>query len=158
MLRLRPTGRQAAARGAWRGGLVGAVLLIAAAIGYAAGIRPGGAWWIVVVAAVAVVAMCALLGAAVGAARGHWRGVDADELGLHPVPRRPGELVPWQRVAEVRAERRGWRTVVVVDTIVETTRLRAPYDGWLMARDPEFEEKLFMLRNMWETYRSYNLP
>jgi hypothetical protein len=156
VLRLRPTGRQAAARGAWRGGLVGAVLLAALLIGYAAGVRDWVGWGKAEWATVVVVG--AALGAVIGAARGRSRGVDADELGLHPVPRRPGELVPWQRVAEVRAERRGWRTVVVVDTIVETTRLRAPYDGWLMAGDPGFEEKLFMLRNMWETHRSYNLP
>ena len=30
-----------------------------------------------------------------------------------------------------------------------------PYDGRWLAADPEFERKLFMLRNLWETHRTF---
>jgi hypothetical protein len=30
-------------------------------------------------------------------------------------------------------------------------RLPVPYDGWLLARDPAFEDELFTLRHLWET-------
>jgi hypothetical protein len=33
--------------------------------------------------------------------------------------------------------------------------LRAPYHGRLLASDPGFERKLFMLRNLWETHRTF---
>jgi hypothetical protein len=59
----------------------------------------------------------------------------------------------------VRAERRGGRAhVAVYLDSGQIVRLLAPYDGGLVARDREFERKLFMLRHLWETHRSFVLP
>ncbi|GAA1794937.1 hypothetical protein GCM10009682_15840 [Luedemannella flava] len=158
------------ARGAWHGGVAGGVLLGVAATAHAAGLvadrccravarTPDGLlWWRVAALGLALVAAGAAVGALCGLALGRSVGVDVDDVGIHPVPRRAGELLPWRRVADVRTERRGARIVIAVDVAGVTTRLRAPYDGWFLARDPEFEEKLFMLRNLWETHRSFNLP
>jgi hypothetical protein len=44
--------------------------------------------------------------------------------------------------------------VVYLDT-GQTAWLRAPYHGRLLASDPGFERKLFMLRNLWETHRTF---
>jgi hypothetical protein len=157
------------ARGAWRGGWSGGALLGVAAVAHAAGLvadrccravdrTPDGLlWWRVAALALALVAGGAAVGAGCGLMLGRSRGIDVDDLGIHPVPRRPGELLPWRRVTDVRTERRGPRIVIAVDVSGASTRLRAPYDGWFLARDPDFEEKLFMLRNKWETHRSFNL-
>jgi hypothetical protein len=81
-------------------------------------------------------------------------GVHATEAGLRPATARL-RLVSWQQVVDVRTERRGSRSVVMVDLDTgRIWRLPAPYDGPALARDPEFEQKLFTLRNLWETYRT----
>ena len=46
------------------------------------------------------------------------------------------------------------QVVVYLDT-GQTAWLRAPYHGRLLASDPGFERKLFMLRNLWETHRTF---
>jgi hypothetical protein len=91
---------------------------------------------------------------------GHNDGVDASAYGLTWVMRRPSAdgFVPWSQVVEIRTERRGWRTVVVIArTAGDQWRLRAPYDGRWLSHDPQFEPKLFNLRNLWETYRTWKL-
>jgi hypothetical protein len=75
------------------------------------------------------------------------------------VPRTAGGDAPWHRIEDLRAERRGGRThVAVYLDSGQVLRLLAPYDGGLAARDPQFERKLFMLRHLWETHRSFVLP
>jgi hypothetical protein len=81
-------------------------------------------------------------------------GADLDSAGVWGVPSALGESTPWRRVVDVRVERRGRRTVVALPledgSIV---RLRAPYDGHLLGRDPEFERKHFRVRYLWESHR-----
>jgi hypothetical protein len=38
-----------------------------------------------------------------------------------------------------------------------TLRLRAPYDGGLLGRDPRFEQKMFMICHLWETHRYWTV-
>ena len=93
------------------------------------------------------------------AERGRRGGVDATEQGLTRVMPRPAadRFVPWSQVVDIRTERRGWRTVVVIArTTGDQWRLRAPYDGRWLSGDSQFEPKLFNLRNLWETYRTWN--
>jgi hypothetical protein len=84
-------------------------------------------------------------------------GVDATEQGLTRVTYRATAVrsVPWYQVLDIRTERRGWHTVVVIGQVSGSQwRLPAPYDGRWLFRDPEFEPKVFNLRNLWETYRT----
>lgn len=81
-------------------------------------------------------------------------GVRLDGVGVHPLALGSQSVTPWTSVADVRTERRRRRTVVVLylrdGSIVP---LRAPYDGGLLGRDPQFERKLFLIRHLWETHR-----
>ena len=143
----RPTWRQAVG-----GSLVPALVLavvatLAATVADWRGHRWPVAYWLAVAAALAVLASATLLS--------RRRGVAATEAGLRAVgPRRPRKPT-WQQVVDVRTERRGNRSVVVVDLDTgRVWRLAAPYDGPALARDPEFEEKLVTLRDLWETDRT----
>ena len=101
-----------------------------------------------------LVAAVALAGMAVVALVTRRRGVAATETGLRGTRPRSRE-VSWQQVVDVRTERRGNRGVVLVDLDTgRVWRLAAPYDGLALHHDPEFEQKLFTLRNLWETYRT----
>ena len=156
MVTFRPTRPQALGLGAHLGGLVGAAAGVALLVVTATGlVRPGLPGWL---AAMLTLVAGLVVGAGLGLAFGRDTGADIDDLGIHPVPRLAGEYAPWGRIEDLRAERRGGRTYVAVcfDT-GQTTRLRAPYDGQFLARDPEFERKLFMLRNLWETHRSFTI-
>jgi hypothetical protein len=138
----RPTVTQALGRGATRGGLVSAVVLV---LLVAVGLAEHAAWL-----AVALV----LGGAAWGIAFGRGRGTNIDDRGIHPVPAPSAVDAPWHRVADLRPERRGGRTrVAVYLDSGEIALLTAPYDGRLLGRDPEFERKLIMLRHLWDTHR-----
>jgi hypothetical protein len=66
---------------------------------------------------------------------------------------------PWSRVVDLRAERRGGRTVVSVylDSGA-SVRLRAPYSGELFAADPQFEHKVLLLSHLWRSHRFGGLP
>jgi len=158
LARFRPTRGQAVGRGAVRGFLVGGALGLAALAGTLSRGSPG---W--VLALCVPVLMGSGVGAVAGLARGRRIGADVDDLGIHRVPpmppRWPPPLAPWNRIADIRAERRGGRTVVAVyleSGVVQ--RLAAPYDGRLLGRDPYFEYKLFRLRHLWETHRSWGTP
>ncbi|GAA3343386.1 hypothetical protein GCM10020358_42410 [Amorphoplanes nipponensis] len=66
---------------------------------------------------------------------------------------------PWSRVVDLRAERRGARTVVSV--YLESgasVQLRAPYSGELFAADPQFELKVFALSHLWRSHRFGGVP
>jgi hypothetical protein len=169
VVRLRPTATQALAHGLCLGGATGAALaaptIVVAMVMTAPAVRGGRAdlsALALIAAMIGVVAAFALVGASVGGLIGLavWRGcgVDVDDVGVHPVPYAPGTLIPWRYVVDLQAERRGGRIVAVMWLQSgERVILRAPYTGRLLAADAEFERKLFVLRNRWETHRSFNI-
>ncbi|MCW6009640.1 hypothetical protein K1W54_34630 [Micromonospora sp. CPCC 205371] len=140
----RPTWRQAVGHGLYLGAAAGAV-------GLTASVALPSEYRIVLGRAPAVAAGVA--GVAAGG-----RGVaEADHAGIRPEPAGPGAM-PWRQVVGIRAERRRRRTVVAVYLESgETRRLPAPYDGALLARDPLFERRVFMLRHLWETHRDWSV-
>jgi hypothetical protein len=151
----RPTRVQAAGHGGFVGGVIGATAGLILLVGSAAGLIGRVSGWL---AALLALAVGLVVGAVTGLVFGRGEGADIDDRGIHPVPRLPGVYAPWQHVEDLRAERRGGRTRVTVcfDT-GQMSRLRAPYDGPLLARDPHFDRKLFMLRHLWENHRSFRL-
>jgi hypothetical protein len=81
-----------------------------------------------------------------------------DETGVHVGRRGPNGFAPWRLIVDVRAERRRRRTVVAIYLDDDTAlRMRAPFDGDLLGRDPRFEQKLFMIRQLWETHRDWSV-
>jgi hypothetical protein len=151
----RPTRGQSLSRGAILGTLCGLAVSVAALVLWMFGValRAGVPGWFV---ALSPVVLGLLLGAIVGLILGRLVGADLNGQGIHPVPGTPGVYAPWQRIEDLRTERIGGRTYVAVcfDTGF-VARLRAPYSGRFLAVDPQFERKLFLLRNMWETHRSF---
>ncbi|SDZ28581.1 hypothetical protein SAMN05421684_4160 [Asanoa ishikariensis] len=158
-LRFRPTWRQALGRGMWVGVLVSGALALT---GLAAVLAPEVAhwltdaelyrtvppqlWWLLVLPVPVSAVLGLLLRGRVGA--------DLDAAGAWAVPGALGDSAPWHRVVEVRMERRGRRTVVALPLLDGSiVRLRAPYDGHLLGRDPDFERKQFRIRLLWETHR-----
>jgi hypothetical protein len=146
------------------GGIVGVLLLGALGLlgalevfdwtGLAA--RWGVPRWLAVAAPLAAGSVA---GGALAVLFGRDEGADVDDVGIHTVPRTAGGDAPWHRIEDLRAERRGGRThVAVYLDSGQILRLLAPYDGGIAARDPQFERKLFMLRHLWETHRSFVLP
>jgi hypothetical protein len=157
LARFRRTRRQALGRRLYLGCLVagGLALLLAAAL---ATRRAGGAPLPsgLVVACVMAVGLPVPVGLVVGLLGGTGVGADVDDLGIHRVPPVPSSFAPWEAVVDLRAERRAGRTVVALyldgGTVI---RMAAPYDGQYLGRDPEFERKLFTLRNLWEMHRRW---
>ncbi|MEV0645900.1 hypothetical protein AB0I28_11620 [Phytomonospora sp. NPDC050363] len=99
-----------------------------------------------------------LLGAAFAMPLAYRSGASVDESGVHPIAvgRAAAGYAPWTSIVEIRPERRGTRTVPVIYLKDgRTLRMRAPYTGRVFAADSHFDEKVFMLRNLWETYRSW---
>ncbi|MEU6859574.1 hypothetical protein AB0B28_11970 [Glycomyces sp. NPDC046736] len=105
-----------------------------------------------VLVAAAVAATVAYLGA-------RRRGTVLDEHGIHPLepPESQGDrYAPWTEVADIRAERRAGRTVPVVylrDPRHKPWRLQAPYSGRGLSADDALDEKIFVMRSLWEGYR-----
>ncbi|GIF74836.1 hypothetical protein [Asanoa siamensis] len=155
----RPTWRQALGRGMWVGLLVTGALaltglsaLLAPVVAHwLTGVEPhrtvpAEIWWVLVLPVPAGGLLAVLLR--------HRVGVDLDAVGVWAVPGSLNASAPWHRVVEVRMERRGRRTVVALPLVDGSiVRLRAPYDGHLLGRDPEFERKQFRIRLLWETHR-----
>lgn len=99
------------------------------------------------------------IGAMGGLFLGRQLGVRLDGVGVHPLWLAPQSVAAWGRVVDIGTERRRRRTVVALylrDGAI--VRLRAPYDGGLLGRDPLFERKLFMIRHVWETHRQLRRP
>jgi hypothetical protein len=154
MVRFRPTRTQAVGRGVFVGLLAGAAGAVLMLVALAAGLdRPVLPVWLAVAAPLLVGAVA---GGLLAMALGRDEGADVNDLGIQPVPADTGRFVAWASVQDLRVERRDGRAQVAVylDT-GQVSRLRAPYDGRLLAADPEFERKLFMLRNLWETHRTF---
>jgi len=153
----RRTSGQSFGRGLVAGTGVGvsiAMLISAAILGWRISGRSGphaSVLWLA-----AGVVFSALVGAMIGLVTGGRIGVDADDEGLHGVPPSPLTSYPWLGITDIRTERRGNRSVIVVELRNgESRRLRAPYDGRLSGHDHRFEEKFFMLINLWEIHRSW---
>jgi hypothetical protein len=153
----RRTRPQALGHGLFAGTVVGAILLAAGIVatvvrGMVAAHEWPYAWlWLLLALVLPVV-----IGGLIGTLTGGRTGVDADDLGIHSVPPLPRSFGPWPAIADIRAERRRSRTIVAI--YLESgavLRLRAPYDGKMLGRDPRFERKVFMLLNLWETHRNW---
>ena|SRR5262245_22553801 len=145
----RPTSAQALAHGLVVGGPPGlgmGVFLAAAALSGRLDLSTG---WLGLITLVMITAV----GAVAGVAYGLRDGTDADDRGI-----RSGSVIDWRQIEDLRPERSGGRirVALLLDTGA-VTRLRAPYDGRFLAGDRRFERKLFMLRNLWETHRSFAL-
>lgn len=152
MLSLRPTAVQAAGRGVYHGALAGSagsliIFLVVVIIAHEPGL-------IALVAVFAPVLIGGWVGAGLGLWFGRYEGADIDDLGIRFVPDMAPAYAAWPDVEDVRVERHGGRLhVAVYHDDGWSVRLRAPYDGRLLAADPEFERKLFLLRHLWETHR-----
>jgi hypothetical protein len=144
----RPTCRQALGRGLYLGVVVAAVAVAAAVV-----VAPPG--WVWPVLALGLPAAGALLGLAVG----RCTGTEISAGGIRTLSVFADDVAPWHRVVDLRAERRGGRTVVSVylDSGA-SVQLRAPYDGGLFAADPRFEVKMFALSAIWRSNRFGGLP
>jgi hypothetical protein len=152
--RFRPTWQQALARGVYLGGLtsIGAVLLTVVVV--AAGPDVLGAELPPVWVWAAAVFGPPSTGGVAGVLVGRRFGTDIDAGGIRLVPGFTQVVRPWSGVVDLRAERRGGRTVVSVYLDSgEAVRLRAPYDGELFAADPHFERKVFALSHLWRSHR-----
>ncbi|MEE6262930.1 hypothetical protein [Plantactinospora sonchi] len=142
----RLTWRQALTHGLRAGGLGSAVLLAAVAVAPGARDLPDLAW-VLILAPLPSGLLC-------GTALRSWAGTTLDGAGVRSRSYGPYAFAPWSRVVDVRAERRRGRTLVAVylaDGAV--LRLRVPYDGGPLDRDPRFEQKLVMIAQLWEEHR-----
>ncbi|MEV4637042.1 hypothetical protein AB0J80_06785 [Actinoplanes sp. NPDC049548] len=86
-------------------------------------------------------------------------GTEIGAEGIRTVTPFGAGVAPWNRVVDLRAERRGARTVVSVYLDSGTSvQLRAPYSGELFAADPQFEMKVFALSHLWRSHRFGGVP
>ena len=146
----RPTWQQALGRGLYLGALTSiGVSLLTALLAVAGVLEPSGELWAAVALGLPVA------GAVAGLLAGRVTGTQISARGI-----RTGSVVaPWDEVVDLRAERRGGRTVVSVYLDSgESLQLRAPYSGELFAADPKFEGKMFTLSHLWRSHRFGGLP
>lgn len=81
-----------------------------------------------------------------------------DASGVYTGGFRSDGFIAWRQVVDIRAERRRRRTVIAIYAEDGSARrLRVPYDGHLLGRDPHFERKLFMIFHLWETHRDWSM-
>jgi hypothetical protein len=153
--RFRPTWQQALGRGIYLGVLVAVaglsgglfiVLVVCSLLGV--GLPPNWLWVVLALGPV-------LLGAAIGVLRLRRLGTEIGAEGI----RTGGGVASWDNVVDLRAERRGGRTVVSVYLDSgECVRLQAPYSGDLFAADPQFELKVLALSHLWRSHRFGGVP
>lgn len=155
----RPTWQQALARGLYVGvlisllGVVSLACAAAAAVTWTAVAAPPEWVWVLLAAGPPVAG--AVLGPPVGRRTG--TEICAGGIRIHSVF--ADGIAPWNRVVDVRAERRGARTVVSVYLDSGASlQLQAPYTGELFAADPQFESKMFALSHLWRSHRFGGLP
>jgi len=151
LARFRPTRRQVLGRrlrtGCAVGAGMGALLGVPALVGPA----PLATVWL----------LGTLLPVAAGFAGGLVGGRDAAEVTLDDrgvrTPAGPRPVILWADIVDVYTERSGDCTVAALRLgSGAVVRLPAPYDGRLLARDAAFEDKLFTLRQLWETHRRWH--
>ena len=113
---------------------------------------PGWSW-------AALVVLPLVTGAVVGLVTGRRTGIEVGDAGIRTSSVFEVGVAPWDRVVDLRAERRGNRNVVSVylDSGV-SVQLHAPYSGGLFAADPQFELKVFALSHLWRSHRFGGLP
>jgi hypothetical protein len=153
--RFHPTRRQALGRGLYLGAIVALVGLVAGLVAtvatttWAAAAAPPRWLWPVLAFGPP------LLGALAGLGLGRQFGTEIDASGIRTGRGRQ----PWHRVVDLRAERRGARTVVSVylDSGA-SVQLAAPYSGELFAADPQFELKVYALSHLWRSHRFGGVP
>jgi hypothetical protein len=148
-----PTRQQTLARGMYLGvlGSIAGLITTAAAVHLTAWTAPPAWMWPLLAFGPP------LAGALAGVLLRRRSRTDIDAGGIR-TPFGPG-IEPWSRVVDLRAERRGARTVVSV--YLESgasVQLRAPYSGGLFAADPRFELKVFALSHLWRSHRFGGLP
>ncbi len=153
----RPTTRQVIGRALFLGGVSALVALVPAVL-YMLAV---GHWYHLTLGVLVLVAAAVALAVAYAGARKH--GVVLDERGIHPLESQGPQGSPrneryaaWTEVADIRAERRAGRTVPVVylvDPSQKPWRLQAPYSGRALSADDELDEKIFVMRSLWEGYR-----
>lgn len=145
--RFRPTWRQSVARGLYLGVLTSVVALPVAAVLLLSVALPAWSW-----APVAVGPPVA--GALAGLLWGRRAGTVIDAGGIRTESPFAGGTEPWSQVVDLRAERRGGRTVVSVYLVSgASVQLRAPYTGEFFAADPKFELKVGALSQLWRSHR-----
>ncbi|MEU5152839.1 hypothetical protein [Glycomyces sp. NPDC021274] len=151
----RPTTRQVLGRALFLSGLS----LFAALVPAVAYMLAVGHWYRYLLLALFLFAIAVALGAAYAGARG--RGVVLDERGIHPLKavasqKHTERFAAWTDIADIRAERRASRTVPVVyllDPEQKPWRLQAPYSGRVLSTDDELDEKIFVMRSLWDAYK-----
>jgi len=157
--RFSPTWQQALARGVYLGVLVSVVAvsagLLAAMVARSgtAAVAPSAWLWAVLVFGPP------LIGALLGVLLRPRVSTEISAGGIRTVTPFGAGVQPWSRVVDLRAERRGARTVVSV--YLESgasVQLQAPYSGELFAADPQFELKVFALSHLWRSHRFGGVP
>ncbi|MFC4068091.1 hypothetical protein [Actinoplanes subglobosus] len=149
----RPTWQQGLGHGLYLG-VFGAVASVTTGVMTSfLGFGPSGWMW------AALILFPLMLGAAAGLLAGRRTGVEVGDCGIRTSSVFEEGLAPWSRVVDLRAERRGRRTVVSVylDSGA-SVQLHAPYSGGLFAADPQFELKVFALSHLWRSHRFGGLP
>jgi hypothetical protein len=100
-----------------------------------------------------------VLGAVLGVLVLRRIGTVIDGNGIRTVSPFAAGTASWRNVVDLRAERRGARTVVSVYLDSgDSVQLRAPYSGDLFAADPQFELKVFALSHLWRSHRFGGVP
>lgn len=151
----RPTTRQVLGRALF----LSTLSLVAALVPAVAYMLAVGHWYHYTLLALFLVAIAVALGVAYAGARN--RGVVLDERGIHPLKavaaqKHTERFAAWTDVADIRAERRASRTVPVVyllDPEQKPWRLQAPYSGRGLSVDDELDEKIFVMRSIWDAYK-----
>jgi hypothetical protein len=151
----RPTSRQVLGRALF----LSTLSLVAALVPALAYMLAVSRWYRFTLLGLFLFAVAVALAVAYAGAR--HRGVMLDERGIHPlevrdIERRTSRYVAWTDVADIRAERRASRTVPVVyllDPAQKPWRLQAPYSGRGLSVDDALDEKIFVMRSMWEGYK-----
>jgi hypothetical protein len=153
----RRTHSQALGHGIFVGLVAGAVLAGATVIAFLVRRIAGGhgppytSMWLIF-----AFMMPLIVGVLIGGSLGTRVGADADDLGVHVVPRPLNSFSGWPAITDIRAERRGQRTVIMLYMDNGTAvRLPAPYSGPILAHDASLERKFFTLLNLWETHRNW---
>jgi hypothetical protein len=151
--RFQPTWQQGLGRGLYLGALISVVCLSGAVLAAAAvGGLPFWMWLLLTVGPPG-------LGTLGGVLLRRRLCTEIDARGIRTVTPFGRGAEPWSRVVDLRAERRGTRTVVSVylDTGA-SVQLAAPYSGELFAADPQFELKVFALSHLWRSHRFGGVP
>jgi hypothetical protein len=145
----RPTWQQALGRGVYLGALVSVAGLAVLISLWIVGTAPPAWLWAMLAFGPPVLA------APIGVLTERFAGTEVSAGGIQL----SDGVARWDEVVDLRAERRGNRTVVSV--YLESgasAQLRAPYSGEFFAADPRFEGKMFALSYLWRSHRFGGLP